>query len=170
MSPCEDGSGKPATGMKLTPRWPIQHSPVLRKDGPGRGRAAVLFRTCAAFRRPVSKAALRPFRARHTAVLHALRSCASTPSNGIPYGVAGDARVPPDRAKDHHDQRRRRPARPRSARSPIRIRPRPSGCGMGCGWRVSRGVDSREWECPVARASRFTTPTSAHVKRRPLKA
>lgn len=22
MSPCEDGSGKPATGMKLTPRWP----------------------------------------------------------------------------------------------------------------------------------------------------
>lgn len=174
MSPCEDGSGKPATGMKLTPRWPhtafsctTEGWAWARTRGgsvsymcriPAAGeQSGVTTISCETYGRTTCT----PLVCIHTHDPH---------RNGIPYGVAGDARVPPDRAKDHHDQRRRRPARPRSARSPIRIRPRPSGCGMGCGWRVSRGVDSREWECPVARASRFTTPTSAHVKRRPLKA
>ena len=72
-------------------------------------------------------------------------------------------RVPPDRAKDHHD--------PRSATTPaaatIRAIADPASRDPAGPWPPAgaRGRVRMRVEPGVSRASRFTTPNSAHVKK-----
>lgn len=168
MSPCEDGSGKPATGMKLTPRWPhtafscttegwawartrggsVSYMCRVPAAGEQSGVATI---SCETYGRTTCT----PLVCIHTVTEYrtgwlGMRECHPTARRITTISDGG--------ARRGHDPRDRRSGSGRA---------RPDAAwDAGAGWRVS-GVDRTvaSGSVAVARASRFTTPTSAHVKK-----